>query len=1311
MLSILISSTFNDMQAERDVIRTRVEPALRKVAAQYGQSVRLLDLRWGVNTANMSEEEASQKVLDVCLDEIDRCDGYMVCLLGNRYGWVPDYSKVDSVQRHGVLMEEPVSVTELEIQYGLLQRNQGERAIVFFRDEVCDLPEELYDQYNDPAKDLRQSILKEKLEQLNYTNCTHYRLNSLPDGEFGGLDLFAQMLLEQLTKLIQRIFSNEAAYTSVQQQTKKFESIMDEAYDGYLPVPELENALRDFRQSTADYMVISGAQGMGKSAFAARLYQEPPAGVRIIPYFCGMDVHKTEPVHILRYFAGVLNEKNYCETAALDEAKEQLTESLCKIEEPVWFVIDGLEQIDGKGEALISWLPQNLPSHVRILITASIEEKSWQQLEEFHQVQSVKIPPLKNAEEFMNRQLASRGKEIPKELLKKVAKHRLSGSYFFCDMVMRMLLLINRNDFLLMRQAGDGIDSINGYIRRKLENLPKTFEEMTFLFLFDCGAQIMSGNAGDYIAAIACSPIGLRAQDLQSIFPEHWDEPEFAFFTEFLEGYLVEDENGCYRLRAGIVQQAGLKAADEEILRKVAEYLRTLPDEDPVKQASATFLFLYLNWMEDIKRLILKNPQHPMIKEDIIKTIVSHRSLIAKLLKDDEMLKWFLEFIIPALGDRLSMVNTAEILEERHTPKDVELRIRWKQNLADLYERCMEERKAFAVRKDLLSLYHDPVEAAKLRIVLVGSAFVENKEEAREIEAMLTEALLILEKNEPCLHRYYGEFYQTLFCLQEEFGFNVSGMRRLSDVINLQDHARSKASYVETILFGGLRYFGKMERKVTMQMTNLLMRMCEQGNEMLDLLEKRAEQAEQYGELLLLMLRALNRADSYKEPLWGEFENEIAKAQLEIFRKYRLVFGKRVCYVLAENMKDGSQTYANKMLAKLRILHADFVDTLEERTELLRKGCRVLRRYFSQEPLSEYAEELATALLSLAECYQAQDNEKAYENTLEEWGIVVLGTSKYHMTKALEECRKYPDEIHQESLELARTKLECYWEEYAERLLLGKDYVVHSTIESIFALVYLARSEGREYIPEIHYARDIYKELELLQCIERYAKDPSLDSLKKQCLPQVDRALRHTINRLLLLLERKLDVNAEKSICRPEGYYPLAIGFTEKYIAKLNEKDVMERVPKEKLRLAFRLAQLQYRHGQYDPEIEEEMTKESLMLLETIRECMGEETSCQENWMYEELSIQNVRYWMLKETMLLGDFNYDRMQFLVAVKYYKQALDLCLLLKGVYSENPSKEAVTREYGIRMIPRLHQCIEKTELWSEAEEIAKKASVLL
>ena len=79
--------------------------------------------------------------------------------------------------------------------------------------------------------------------------------------------------------------------------------------------------------------------------------------------------------------------------------------------------------------------------------------------------------------------------------------------------------------------------------------------------------------------------------------------------------------------------------------------------------------------------------------------------------------------------------------------------------------------------------------------------------------------------------------------------------------------------------------------------------------------------------------------------------------------------------------------------------------------------------------------------------------------------------------------------------------------------------------------------------------------------------------------------------------------------------------------------------------------------------------------------------------------------------MLLGNLNYERNQFLMAGKYYQQALDLCLLLKGTYQEVPMKETVIHEYGILLIQRLYECIEINGLWKEAEEIAKKASVLL
>ena len=65
---IFISSTFRDMQAERDHLVKIIFPELRERCAERRLHLIDLDLRWGV-----TEEEAEQgKVLEVILDEIDR---------------------------------------------------------------------------------------------------------------------------------------------------------------------------------------------------------------------------------------------------------------------------------------------------------------------------------------------------------------------------------------------------------------------------------------------------------------------------------------------------------------------------------------------------------------------------------------------------------------------------------------------------------------------------------------------------------------------------------------------------------------------------------------------------------------------------------------------------------------------------------------------------------------------------------------------------------------------------------------------------------------------------------------------------------------------------------------------------------------------------------------------------------------------------------------------------------------------------------------------------------------------------------------
>ena len=137
MKSIFVSSTFRDMHGERDILHKRVMPELNEYASWYGESVSFCDLRWGVDTEDLESEEGSRKVLSVCLDEIDRCHPYMLVILGERYGWIPEPETMkESIKnRAGVSLEDlEKSVTALEIEYGALgDAEQLEHTLFYFR--------------------------------------------------------------------------------------------------------------------------------------------------------------------------------------------------------------------------------------------------------------------------------------------------------------------------------------------------------------------------------------------------------------------------------------------------------------------------------------------------------------------------------------------------------------------------------------------------------------------------------------------------------------------------------------------------------------------------------------------------------------------------------------------------------------------------------------------------------------------------------------------------------------------------------------------------------------------------------------------------------------------------------------------------------------------------------------------------------------------------------------------------------------------------------------------------------------------------
>lgn len=120
---IFISSTFNDMHAERDYLVKNVFPRLSAWCEERKLRLVDIDLRWGVSEADATE---NKRVVQVCLDRIDDCRPFFLCFLGQRRGWVPGREDISesTYERFEKLRGNDyagtASVTEMEILHALV---------------------------------------------------------------------------------------------------------------------------------------------------------------------------------------------------------------------------------------------------------------------------------------------------------------------------------------------------------------------------------------------------------------------------------------------------------------------------------------------------------------------------------------------------------------------------------------------------------------------------------------------------------------------------------------------------------------------------------------------------------------------------------------------------------------------------------------------------------------------------------------------------------------------------------------------------------------------------------------------------------------------------------------------------------------------------------------------------------------------------------------------------------------------------------------------------------------------------------------
>src|SRR5512135_1620812 len=106
------------MHAERDHLVTVVFPELRERAERLGLEFFDVDLRWGVPAKDLNGETANS--WEYCRQWIDRVEPLFACILGQRYGWVPEREDFKAESDRARQAAVARSITDLEVRYAVL---------------------------------------------------------------------------------------------------------------------------------------------------------------------------------------------------------------------------------------------------------------------------------------------------------------------------------------------------------------------------------------------------------------------------------------------------------------------------------------------------------------------------------------------------------------------------------------------------------------------------------------------------------------------------------------------------------------------------------------------------------------------------------------------------------------------------------------------------------------------------------------------------------------------------------------------------------------------------------------------------------------------------------------------------------------------------------------------------------------------------------------------------------------------------------------------------------------------------------------
>lgn len=365
---VFVSSTFLDMQTERDELVTKAFPALRAKYRARGVEVFEVDLRWGIT----KEQQERGETLPTLLAEIDRCRPYFIGLLGDRYGWVPPAASLTDKLRADypvIANSEGASVTAIEIMHGMLSSPEAlERALFFERDPGWDWIAALNDTDRAAVKDETDA---DRANLADLKAMIRRKARVKPYAQPKDLQ---QKVTDALDALLEARFPDVQAPDVFEQDARLHRAYARERSGLHVGADAYVRDLERWMQSdNAPPLLITGASGGGKSTLVVNWLHawrdaHPEGRAFVFEHFLGASPESANPVLLMRRLWEHLNRATG-ETTDLPAANAELMDVAAGLTQrlaqarvatgrsgaPLLIALDGLDKLSS--EQNLRWLP------------------------------------------------------------------------------------------------------------------------------------------------------------------------------------------------------------------------------------------------------------------------------------------------------------------------------------------------------------------------------------------------------------------------------------------------------------------------------------------------------------------------------------------------------------------------------------------------------------------------------------------------------------------------------------------------------------------------------------------------------------------------------------------------------------------------------------------------------------------------------------------------------------------------------------------------------------------------------------------